>query len=118
MHIKRDDIEINKMKNVQNGEGDMFFKDIWPKDMFPLKAGKFLRHVIIPPESTLGKHVHIAESELFYILNGCLEAQDGEKTVFLKQGDVLITQSGNSHSIKNNTCESAEMISIILYEEK
>ena len=53
-----------------------------------------------PANATAGEHTHHGEDEFFYILEGeAVLVQDGEERLVSK-GDIVLTRSGSTHSIK------------------
>lgn len=53
-----------------------------------------------PVGTTAGEHTHKGDDEFFYILEGeAIIIQDGEETT-VKKGDIVLTRSGSTHSIK------------------
>ena len=118
MHILKADRSESTSENVFGGKGPITSRDIWPDEHFPKMSGKFLRHVVIPAGSSLGKHTHTNEKELYYVLRGTIEALDGDKMVTLQPGDVLLTGWGEAHALYNNGTEDFEMVSIILFDNE
>ncbi len=118
MYILKKDRYTSTSENVFGGNGPITSTDIWPDGHFPKTFGKFMRHVVIPPGSTLGQHTHTGEKELYYALRGTIQALDGDKMVTLNPGDVLLTGWGEAHALYNNGTEDFEMVAIILFDEK
>lgn len=104
--------------NVFGGVGPIYGRDIWPADKFPKSAGKFLRYMTLPPGSTLGRHSHTGEHELFMILSGKVEAEDNGEKVILEPFDVLLTGDGGFHALNNIFDEDMVMVSCILFDDK
>ena len=118
MYLKKEDAKFNEATSVFGGMGSIFSRDLWPEELFPKQSGKFLRHVCLPAGSSLGEHTHSGEYELFYALSGEVEAKDGDETVILRPGDVLLTGNGRSHALFNKGDQPFEMVSIILYSKE
>ncbi len=117
MYLKKENISAMTAANVFGGKGPIISADIWPEKYFPKNSGKFIRHVVIPPGSSLGKHTHTGEKELYYVLRGHITALDGEDAIELSPGDVLLTGWGEAHALYNNSAENFEMISVILFDD-
>lgn len=75
------------------GKGPITSRDIRPDEYFTKKSGKFLRHVVSPAGSSLGKRTHTNED---YVLRATIEAPDGDQMVTLQPGDVLLTGWGEA----------------------
>ncbi len=62
---------------------------------------------------SIGKHDHIGEEEIFYILKGTAEFDDNGTKKILNPGDVAVT-SNASHSIANAGDTTLEIMAVIL----
>ena len=77
-------------------------------------AGRLYAKILIAPGASLAHHRHENEMESFYVLKGTCRMEDNDKTVYLEEGDVMITPAGESHSISNDTKEPVELIAMII----
>ncbi len=78
--------------------------------------GRLCAIATIQPGDSIGPHVHEAESELFYILSGQGEYNDGGEIVSCGPGDVLHDFVGGLHAIRNTGDVPLEFLAVILYE--
>ena len=68
----------------------------------------------VDPGSSIGEHPHGPDAELYYMLEGTLEAwDDGEKTV-LNPGDAMFTAQGKTHAVRNVSDKPAKMLAVVI----
>lgn len=69
--------------------------------------------IVLEPGSRVGRHSHVEDAEVYYILSGTMQVDDdGEmRTVF--PGDAVYTSNGEFHSIENIGDSDAEMLAVV-----
>lgn len=68
-------------------------------------ALKYIRELRLEPGSSIGRHPHIGDEEIYYVISGSgTMLVDGE-TADIHQGDAVLTKSGSSHGLSNNSTE-------------
>ena len=72
--------------------------------------------VQVKPGEEVDYHVHIGESETFFILSGRGVYNDNGTVVDAVPGMVTFTPSGEGHSIKNTGDEMLSFIALILVD--
>ena len=70
--------------------------------------------MLIKPGCSIGLHQHVNEEEIYYILSGKGIAMDNGIMQEVKEGDVILTGDGASHSIENTGSEMLEVMGVIL----
>ena len=83
-----------------------------PAEMYG--AGRLYACITIAPGASLTYHRHEAEMESFYVIKGTCRMEDNDKTVYLSEGDVLITPADECHAIVNESDEPARLIALIV----
>ena len=83
-----------------------------PEEMY--NAGRLFACITIAPGASLAYHRHEAEMESFCVIKGICRMEDNHKTVYLSEGDVLITPAGECHAITNESSEPVELIALII----
>ena len=68
----------------------------------------------IPPGASIGDHGHSEEAEYFIITEGVGIVLDGDQEHPVGPGDVTVTGSGQSHSIRNAGAEPLKFIAVIV----
>lgn len=101
-------------KRARGGDGRVIFKHLLESEEYSNK-GRLMGKIILEPGSSIGMHTHENEMEIYYFLSGVASVVDNGNECRLYPGEVLLTQSGQSHSIRNDGNENLEYIAIILY---
>lgn len=76
--------------------------------------GKLYARVVLKPNSSVGYHQHVGETEPYLILKGkgTFIDNDGSRTE-VGPGDVCIIEVGQSHGLENNSNEDLEFMALI-----
>ena len=100
-------------ENVRGGQGNVTLEHILePEDIF--NKGRLFAKITVEPGCGVGEHQHTGEMEGFYILRGEATVEDNGQTFVLKEGDVLYTHDGGSHSLYNSGKTTLEYLAIII----
>lgn len=78
--------------------------------------GRLFSIMSLDPGSSIGKHTHINEIEIYHILEGTGSIYDNSEEVIVKPGDVHITKSGEIHSIQNIGDTTLKFIALIIMD--
>ena len=84
---------------LKGGLGDVEIVEFFSKDT--VKNCRLFCDQIIPVAGSIGEHTHINESEIYIIRSGRGIVKDKDGEFFVVVGDVVVTKSGETHSIKN-----------------
>jgi len=110
-------IEELKTQTKLNNEGkEKMFKtnladfDEWDKRV------RLFSLIQVKPGEEVEYHMHVGESETFFILSGKGIYNDNGKQVDVVPGMVTLTPSGQGHSIKNTGEEMLVFIALIVVE--
>ena len=87
--------------------------DLTTKDSNPAKL-RLCSEMLIKPGCSIGKHKHIAETEIYYCLAGKGQVMDDGKFVDFTVGDTAITDGIEPHLIINNGTEDLKFIAVIV----
>jgi len=90
------------------GSGPIVFRRLIDAGEFETDVD-FLDLTVIPPGSTIGRHEHQGNEELYFIVNGDpLVRVDGDERR-LNRADVAIVRSGGSHELINDSGRDVEI---------
>jgi len=109
--------KLNKvvMEHLFDGSGSTEMTHFFlPGDAFCDK-GKLFSRTLLKPGASIGNHMHTNEFEIYYILKGEGKYNDNGVDAIVKEGDVTICNSGETHGIENTGKVDLEMIILILY---
>lgn len=111
----------NEKKTVRkpapfNGTGEITIRNLseGPEEMN--QKGRVFGHTTVWPNSAIGYHVHIGDSETYYILSGTGRYNDNGNITNISAGDVAYCAPGHGHGLACIGNEPIEMIALILYE--
>lgn len=77
--------------------------------------GRLFAKITLNPGCSIGYHVHEKDSELFYIIKGTAEYNDGGETRTVSAGDITVCPAGTGHGIANKGESVVELVAVILY---
>lgn len=112
-----EDLKRDTVFEFRGGKGEMqmtHFLEV-EKDEFKGKGRLFAKNVL-KPGCSVGLHEHIGDSETYVILSGEGQVNDNGELTFVKSGDVIITGSGEKHSIENTGTCNLELLALILFD--
>jgi mannose-6-phosphate isomerase-like protein (cupin superfamily) len=90
------------------GVGSITFRRLLASSQFSSNVD-FVDYTVIPPGSTIGRHTHEGNEELYYIASGTpLVNVNGEERR-LKRHDVAVVRSGQWHELRNDTADEVEI---------
>ena len=113
---KKDECEIEYREHMRDGEGTVEITNFITSPDELCAKGRLFSKITLKPGTSIGYHVHEGDSELFYILNGTAEYNDGGEVKTVTAGDVTICHEGTGHGIANHTDETVELIAVIVYK--
>ncbi|MDO4530753.1 MAG: cupin domain-containing protein [Bacillota bacterium] len=107
---------IVKVDGLRDGRGSVEIHHVLEADEM-MGHGTMYAKVVIKPQSSIGWHQHVGNTEPYYILKGTgvFVDNDGSRTE-VQPGDVCTIEVGQWHSIENNTDEDLEVMAIVLNE--
>jgi quercetin dioxygenase-like cupin family protein len=73
----------------------------------------FMAEVLVPPGGGPPPHTHRREDETFYVQQGTLTIQAGEKTLLASPGDFVYLPRGIVHSFKNTGSVDAKFLVVV-----
>jgi len=66
--------------------------------------------IVVPGE--IKPHYHQYHTENIFVVSGMAEMQLGDKTIYIKKGDLIIVPKGTSHSVKRKGRKPFKVISV------
>ena len=96
-------VEGQQGAGSHGGTGNYFVRTLLT-DEFE-SSMKYIRDLLLEPGSSIGIHAHSGDEEIYYIISGTGMMQvDGEEKK-VQAGDVVLTKSGSSHGLRNDSTE-------------
>ena len=111
------ELKITENVNMRGGDGSVIMETLLDQDKDELYGkGRLFARVTVNKGCSVGYHVHEGEMESLFILSGKGTYNDNGTEVTVLPGDVVLTQDGQSHGIKNEQDEPLVFVALILYK--
>ena len=112
---KAQECKVEYKEHMRDGDGTVQLTSFiaGPDDLNG--KGRLFSRITLNPGCSIGYHVHEGEAELFYIMKGTAEYNDGGELKTVTAGDVTICPPGTGHGIANRSDEVTEVVAVILY---
>lgn len=81
-------------------------------------TGRLFAIATMPPGSSIGKHMHEGNFEIYYILKGAAHVMDNDEPGILEAGDVMVCEDGDTHSIENRGDEDLVALFLVIYTDR
>lgn len=112
--IKNANEMISEIKNqMRGGKGSVELTHILKQDEIKGKA-RLIARITLNSGCSIGLHEHVAEEEIFYIINGKGIVNDNGTEREVSAGDAVLTGNGGSHSIENKENMPLQFLAVIL----
>jgi mannose-6-phosphate isomerase-like protein (cupin superfamily) len=120
---------LKPMDNMDGGKGQIQYRRALGPTVFQ-QWWSYVDHVLLPPGTSLGPHLHAGLTEVFYVMNGegtvrmapyappltvgvFLQNQGrGQEMASIRKGDAVPVQLSEVHSFENTGSEPLEMMVI------
>jgi mannose-6-phosphate isomerase-like protein (cupin superfamily) len=110
---KLKDMPVEDRPNLRGGLGTIQFRHAFRPNEFTAKS-RLCATLLIPPGATVGKHEHVNEDELYYVLAGTGLLDDGQTQTRINPGDAVLTGGGASHAVVNDGTATLEILAVIV----
>ena len=114
MIVKATDCKADARDNMKGGDGTVYVTEFVSPELLNEK-GRLFGNIHLDPGASIGYHVLVGESELFYVIKGEAVYNDNGTEYPLCAGDTAIVTAGNGHSIANRGDEPVDLIALIVY---
>lgn len=103
--------------NLRDGRGEVEFHYVMTEEEM-MGHGSMYAKLVLKPDSSIGWHQHVGNTEPYYILSGSGKFTDNDKTeTIVSAGDVCYIRPNEFHSIENlSLTQSLELMALILFE--
>ncbi|MDR2019373.1 MAG: cupin domain-containing protein [Treponema sp.] len=112
MVIRRNEMKIEQKEKMRDGEGTVTITHF--VDGGSMQNARMLAELSLPPKASIGCHQHNNETEYFTFVSGTGVVNDNGREIPVKPGDVMVTGSGASHSVKNTGTETLVIHAVIV----
>ena len=110
---RKEDIRLQERPNIRGGEGVIHtYHLLEPEEL--RGHGTLCSVMLIEPGSSLGKHPHGPDGEIYILLEGELTVDDNGAVSTMKAGDTMFTTDNEYHSVRNDSDTTAKLIAIVI----
>ncbi|MBR2384713.1 MAG: cupin domain-containing protein [Clostridia bacterium] len=106
MRVDFNDIKEEIVNNFKGGKGSIALKMLTKKDVTFISAR-------LKPNSSVGMHKHLTDSETIYIISGTGKTVCDGETEVLKAGSVTFCPVGYSHCLINDGDEDLVFFAVV-----
>lgn len=113
MIVKGEKLELFSEGVPRAGSGKiMGYRYLTAEDMKNKTTGFYMNELM--PDSEIGFHQHVGNEEIYFILSGKGLVNDNGKEDYVEAGDMVFTQSGEYHGMKNIGEDKLKFIAFIV----
>ncbi|MGH8399433.1 MAG: cupin domain-containing protein, partial [Gammaproteobacteria bacterium] len=92
---------LRPIENYLGGQGAVQYRRCLHPEVF-LTNWSYVDHLLLPPGTSEGRHLHTGVEEVYYVMNGNGEAQVNEETAPVRSGDAVPVHLREVHAFSNN----------------
>lgn len=104
-------IRAIERSNEHGGDGPIQFRRIFSDLDFDSPI-EFVDYTEIPPGSSIGRHEHHGNEEIYYIAGGTPVVTVDDHIERLQPGSVAVVRNGGSHELRNDTSDVVKILVI------
>ncbi len=112
---KQEEMPTENRGVMFDGVGEVGIQHLLRGEEELCNKGRLFAKLILPPGGEVGRHVHKGECETFYVLSGTGVFCDNDEEFACAAGDILYTQDGHGHGLRNTGEEPLVFLALILY---
>ena len=98
-----------EVRNDHGGLGSILFQRVLRREDLA-SAIDFVDHTVIPPGSTIGKHTHHGNEEVYFIASGRPLMRVNGEEARLEAGSLSVVRDGEWHELVNDTDVNVEIL--------
>jgi mannose-6-phosphate isomerase-like protein (cupin superfamily) len=115
MIVKQENCAVEIRERMREGPGQVKIINALVKEQYPPHCRLFAP-ILLEKGCGIGSHTHTGEAEIFYCIQGEGVYNDNGKECPFRQGDMSVTYSGQSHSVRNEKDETLIIMAAIITE--
>lgn len=110
---RKEEMRVEMRDRIRGGVGTLHCVNLLEKAECCGKVN-YCAIMTLEPGQSIGIHPHGPDAEIYYLLEGSLEANDNGVETSFSAGDVMFTTNGDTHSIRNGGQVTARVLSVVI----
>lgn len=110
---RKEQMRVELRERIRGGEGTLYCVNVLEKAETSAKLN-YCAIMTIEPGQSIGLHPHGPDAEMYFLLEGSLEANDNGVETSFNAGDVMFTCNGETHSVRNGSLAPAKLLSVVV----
>ncbi|MDH3666049.1 MAG: cupin domain-containing protein [Paracoccaceae bacterium] len=98
-------------ENSHGGRGNVSLHEVWGASDFRSSVD-FVDRVVVPPNSTIGRHRHGNNEEMYIVLEGQGTMTVANVPVAVKKGDMILNPAFGEHELVNDSVSDIDILVI------
>jgi mannose-6-phosphate isomerase-like protein (cupin superfamily) len=117
MTLRLDRTLLKPAAAMNGGAGTVQYRRALPAEVF-LTNWAYVDHLLVPPGTSLGRHMHTGVEEFYYVMQGSGIARINNESASIGKGDAVPVLLNDIHSFENNSPADLEFLIVGIAREK
>ena len=110
-YVSVTDVESVERSEEHGGSGTITFRRLLDTNCFEAPVD-FVDFTIVPPGSSIGRHTHHGNEELYFVASGNPLMRVSGRQQRVSRGSVAVVRNDGWHELINDTSENVEILVI------